>query len=140
MGKKITWKKINRDQKKKSEVLGYSRPCPICNSLLSKSICEFNDFQFYIDSQQVSKRFDVNQKVCLDCFAVYLNPCYSEYGFDILFAEAGQSYGSLSEHTKEQIFWLKEHDLLNGNTRLLDVGCFDGVFGSVAAKHCKDWC
>lgn len=128
MYQKIIWKKIERDQIQNSDALGYTRPCPICGGLHSKTIFQLNNFQFYIDSKKFSKRFDITQQVCLDCFSIYMNPCYSEYGFELLFAEAGQSYGSLSEHTSEQISWLFEYDLLKENTKILDVGCFDGGF------------
>ena len=77
-----------------SAALGYHRPCPLCGSLKSKAILELNDFQFYSDSTTEPKRFDIKQNRCLDCGVLYLNPCYSNYGFSVLFAEAGQSYGS----------------------------------------------
>jgi hypothetical protein len=71
---------------------------------------------------------DIHDVQCLDCFALYLNPCYSEYGFKVLFAEAGCSYGSTVGHTNEQIEWLGSRGLLKAGSRLLDAGCYDGGF------------
>jgi len=65
---------------------------------------------------------------CLDCFALYLNPCYSEYGFKVLFAEAGCSYGSTVNHTNQQVEWLRSRGLLQSDTCLLDAGCYEGSF------------
>jgi SAM-dependent methyltransferase len=130
--KNMNWSKINSCLgSSSSESLGYSRPCPICGSLHSKNILELSDFQFYSDSIKEPKRFNVRENICLNCFAVYLNPVYSNYGFNVLFAEAGQSYGSMSGHTEEQIKWLTEHKLLSEKAKVLDVGCFDGGFLSL---------
>ena len=108
--------------------LTYHRPCPICNSLKSKVFLELTGFQFYSDSAELPKRVDVRETICLDCFALYLNPCYSNYGFGVLFAEAGQSYGSTSGRPQEQIEWMTERGLLSKNSKVLDVGCYDGAF------------
>ncbi len=107
---------------------GYNRACPICTSLNHRVIHEFNDFQFYCDSDEVSKRYDVRNVQCFNCFAVFMDPCYSETGFKVLFDEAGKSYGSLSYHTEEQIAWLEERALIEAKTKILDVGCYDGSF------------
>ena len=107
---------------------GYNRACPICASLNHRVIHEFNDFQFYCDSNKVSKRYDVRNVQCFDCFAVFMDPCYSETGFKVLFNEAGKSYGSLSHHTAEQIAWLDKRGLIEAETNILDVGCYDGSF------------
>ena len=64
--------------------------------------------------------------MCLDCFALYLNPCYSNYGFRVLFEEAGQSYGSSDGRPREQIDWLTNRGLLNRGLSILDIGCYDG--------------
>jgi len=45
-----------------------------------------------------------------------------------LFEEAGKSYGSMAKHTEEQITWLKENNLLESGSKVLDVGCYDGGF------------
>lgn len=125
----IMWAKINSlAGSHSSQSLGYHRPCPICKGLDSKTVLEINDFQFYSDSIKQPKRFDVRETLCHKCFAIYLNPCYSDYGFGVLFSEAGQSYGSMSEHTEEQIGWLGHHRLLSKGARVLDVGCYDGGF------------
>ncbi len=104
------------------------RSCPICGGHRSRTVLQFDQFQFYSDSGELPKRTDVREVQCLDCFALYLNPCYSEYGFHVLFAEAGCSYGSTVGHTSQQIDWLKTRGLLRSGSRLLDAGCYDGAF------------
>jgi 2-polyprenyl-3-methyl-5-hydroxy-6-metoxy-1,4-benzoquinol methylase len=104
------------------------RPCPICGGHCSRTVLQFDQFQFYSDSRELPKRTDVREVQCLDCFALYLNPCYSEYGFRVLFAEAGRSYGSTVGHTSQQIDWLKARGLLRSGSQILDAGCYDGAF------------
>jgi ubiquinone/menaquinone biosynthesis C-methylase UbiE len=118
-----------------SAALTYHRPCPICGSLKFKVILELNNFQFYSDSAAEPKRLDVKENMCLDCGALYMNPCYSDYGFRILFAEAGQSYGSTEGRPREQIEWLNARGLLNEGSLVLDVGCYDGCFLARLPDH-----
>jgi len=110
-----------------TELAAY-RPCPVCGSINSRIVTEFSDFQFFSDSNQQPKRLDVKENQCLDCFALYLNPCYTQFGFKVLFAEAGRSYGSTDGRQQEQIKWLDDHGLLKANTLILDAGCYDGQF------------
>ena len=125
----IAWNKVNSfKENHKSKALGNFRPCPICGSIDSKTVLGMDNFQFYSDSGSNPKLFNVRESICLSCFSIYLNPCYSEYGFNVLFSEAGQSYGSAQEHTDEQIEWLKDNELLDDGICLLDVGCYDGSF------------
>ncbi|MDC0965250.1 class I SAM-dependent methyltransferase [Candidatus Thioglobus sp.] len=134
----ITWNKVNSFKENRgSEALSHFRPCPICGSIDSKTVLGMDDFQFYSDSGYEPKLFNVRESICLSCFAVYLNPCYSEYGFNVLFSEAGQSYGSAQEHTNEQIAWLKDNELLDDGICLLDVGCYDGSFLSQLPDNVK---
>ena len=126
---KITWHKIDSFIGNFScAELTYHRPCPICGSIHSKAVYELTDFQFYSDSPKLPKRTSVRHNQCLDCFCVYMNPCYSSYGFSVLFAEAGQSYGATAERPDEQLAWLKSRGLLQQGSRVLDVGCYDGRF------------
>lgn len=104
------------------------RPCPICGGHRSRTVLQFDQFQFYSDSGELPKRTDLREVQCLDCFALYLNPCYSEYGFRVLFAEAGCSYGSTVSRPFEQIEWLASRGLLRSGSRFLDAGCYDGGF------------
>jgi hypothetical protein len=104
------------------------RPCPICGSSRARTVLQFDQFQFYSDSGELPKRADIREVQCLDCFALYLNPCYTDYGFRVLFSEAGRSYGSSAAHTSQQIDWLRARGLLRGGSRLLDAGCYDGTF------------
>lgn len=111
-----------------SSALTYYRPCPICGSLRYRVVLELMDFQFFTDSTDVPKRVDVRQVQCLDCFALYQNPCYSTFGFEVLFAEAGHSYGSTTARPVEQAEWLRVRNLLRPGMQVLDVGCYDGSF------------
>ncbi len=104
------------------------RPCPICGSSRARTVLQFDQFQFYSDSGELPKRVDIREVQCLDCFALYLNPCYTDYGFRVLFSEAGRSYGSSTAHTSRQIDWLRARGLLRAGGRLLDAGCYDGAF------------
>ena len=104
------------------------RPCPICGSNRSRSILQFDQFQFFSDSKDVPKRVDIRHAQCLDCFALYLNPCYTSYGFEVFLAEAGASYGSTLGRPKEEIDWLASRGLLKSGSRFLDAGCYDGGF------------
>ena len=124
MWKNIEYKKSQFDSCK----LGILRNCPICNSDNSKCILEIENFQFYLDSEFEPKQFSIRENICLDCFAIYLNPVYSEYGFNVLFREAGQSYGVQESHVKNQITWLDDRNLLSEGFSVLDVGCYDGNF------------
>jgi len=134
----LRWSKINSFTNNcHSKVLENYRPCPICGSIDSKTVMGIDRFQYYLDSEEVPKLFDVKESICLECFTIYLNPCYSEYGFNYLFSEAGQSYGSTEVHTDEQVSWLKDNKLLRDGCCVLDVGCYDGNFLSKLPKNIK---
>lgn len=126
---KIMWRKIDSFIGNFSRPeLSYHRPCPICGATRSKAVCELTDFQFYSDSAHLPKRTSVRHNQCLVCFSVYMDPCYSAYGFSVLFAEAGQSYGATAARPDEQLGWLGSRGLLQPGSRVLDVGCYDGRF------------
>ncbi len=103
------------------------RPCPICGSIRYRSFLRFDQFQFYSDSADLPKRADVRHVQCLECFALYQNPAYSDYGFRTLFAEAGRSYGAAPDRVEEQVTWLRAKGLLDPGIRCLDAGCFEGT-------------
>jgi SAM-dependent methyltransferase len=90
-----------------------------------------NDFQFFTDSATLPKRTTIREVQCTVCYALYLDPAYTPRGFEVLFAEAGCSYGATEGRPKEQINWLKEMGLLNDGGSILDVGCYDGRFLSL---------
>jgi len=104
------------------------RPCPICGGDKKKEILAMRDFQFFTDDADRPKRVDVRQVQCLGCFALHLDPAYSPRGFEILFAEAGCSYGATEGRPMEQLEWLNRHNLLSKDRSLLDVGCYEGNF------------
>lgn len=120
-----------------SPALTFHRPCPICGSIRSKVVMELNDFQLYSDSAELPKRISVCENQCLDCFALYLDPCYSDFGFQVLFAEAGQSYGATGARSYEQIEWLASRALIQAGTQVLDIGCYDGQFLARLPKDVK---
>lgn len=134
----IQWKAIDfHTGDSTTPELFFFRPCPICGAVNAKTVLEFKNFQFFSDSSVSSKRVPVRVNQCHECFALYLNPCYSAYGFSILFAEAGQSYGSSEGRPLEQVDWLKAQGLLTANSRFLDVGCYDGQFLARLPKDIK---
>lgn len=125
----ITWSKVNSYVGNHgSPALSFYRSCPICGSLREKVVMELNDFQFFTDSVQLPKIMSIRETQCLACFALYRNPCYSEYGFSVLLAEAGRSYGSAEARANEQVQWLSSRNLLTPGSRVLDAGCYEGQF------------
>lgn len=123
----LEWNEINISENKDNNVLLEHRNCPTCNEDNFRTVITLNNFQFFSDSNE-SKQVDINQQQCKKCATISMNPCYSNKGLEQLFAEAGQSYGSSLEHTKEQISWLQRYELLGAGNRILDVGCYDGSF------------
>lgn len=134
----ISWERIDSFVGNFSSpaLLSY-RSCPVCGSIRSRTVTELNDFQFYSDSAEIPKQVSVRQNQCLTCFAVYLDPCYSEFGVKILFAEADQSYGATEGHYNEQIEWMESMKLLQPNMQVLDTGCYDGKFLAQLPKDVK---
>jgi hypothetical protein len=123
-GVPIKWSKVNSfPGNSNSAALTTHRPCPICGSNRARTILQFDQFQFYSDSDKLPKRVDLKEVQYLDCSALYLNPCYSEYGFQVLFAEGGCSYGSTEGRPREQIDWLGTRGLLRSGSPFLDAGC-----------------
>jgi ubiquinone/menaquinone biosynthesis C-methylase UbiE len=104
------------------------RNCPVCEYNLNTEIFSFKGFQFFSDSNVDNKRVDITNVYCNRCWAIYLNPAYNLRGFEVLFAEAGRSYGSTEERPAEQISWLAKHDLIPNGATVLDVGCGNGAF------------
>lgn len=106
-----------------SPALTFHRPCPICGSMRARVMMHMNDVQFYTDSDTLPKRVDIIENQCVECFSMYRNPVFSEVGFQILFAQAGMSYGA-GDRSSEQVLWLRK--LLRPGSRVLDVGCHEG--------------
>ena len=112
-----------------SPALTSYRLCPVCGSMGYRVMHEFSDFQFFTDSIYSPKRINIRQNQCLNCFTLYLNPCYTGFAYQVLFKEAGQSYVSDgSNRHQEQIEWLRDRKLLKGEVRAMDIGCYDGRF------------
>jgi 2-polyprenyl-3-methyl-5-hydroxy-6-metoxy-1,4-benzoquinol methylase len=124
----IEFKKLKNTQPKSNIDFMISRLCPICGSQESEIIQSFNDIQFYTDDIKIEKRVSYSDVQCKSCYSIYKNPVFTPKGFELLFSEAGQSYGQQENHAKEQIRWLKSHLQLKCGMTVLDVGCFDGRF------------
>ncbi len=120
-----------------SPALTLHRLCPVCGTMDYRIVIEFIDFQFFSDSSERPKRVSLRQNQCLKCFALFLNPCYSEFGYRVLFEEAGESYvsdGSDKRHY-EQIEWMRNRGFLRDGLRAMDVGCYDGRFLALMPRN-----
>jgi SAM-dependent methyltransferase len=109
-----------------SPTLTTYRPCPVCGSLRAKSFSELSDYQFYTDDPDLPKRTTIRNVQCESCFAAFLNPVYTDVGYQILFAQAERSYGAKATHVEEQLSWMVDRELLGEGAAVLDVGCYDG--------------
>ncbi|MDD4803370.1 MAG: class I SAM-dependent methyltransferase [Syntrophomonas sp.] len=126
----IKWEKLNIiSGEYTNPIFTCHRPCPICNSINAKSVWGLNGFQFFTDNPTIEKKVDIKVQQCMNCYAIYLNPAYSQIGFKYLFDEAGCSYGSRSSfRVNEEIGWLKQRNLLKPGLHVLDIGCYKGQF------------
>jgi ubiquinone/menaquinone biosynthesis C-methylase UbiE len=102
-----------------------NRPCPVCGSLQSRPFLELPDYQFYLDDSNSPKRTTIRDVECDRCFAAFLDPVYTATGFEILFAEAEQSYGASAGRAEEEVSWMAERGLFGDAVTVLDVGCYD---------------
>ncbi len=126
----IEWKTIetNYHNGQLNKLLFNYRECPVCGSLKSRGVWAIEDFQFFSDSTVYPKRIDVKVHQCESCLGLYMNPCFSNLGFQILSEEATQSYGCTPNGVKEQIDWLNDQGLLQTDLTILDIGCYEGDF------------
>jgi len=113
------------------------RPCPVCTGLEHHPLLVIDDFQFYTDSHQQPKRVTIKDVQCRQCSTIFQNPCYSPFGFDVLFREAGMSYGATQGRASEQLKWLDTHNLLKDNSVFLDIGCYEGEFLSLLPNNIR---
>lgn len=109
-----------------SPALTVHRPCPVCGALCSRPFLELTEYQFYGDDNELPKRATIRDVQCQSCFALFLNPVYTDTGFAILFAQAERSYGATTGRAEEEVRWLAEHGLLGDGAAVLDIGCYDG--------------
>lgn len=122
----VSWKKIDFAKSQSGEARYVThRHCPICDNDDFTVINQMKGFQFYTDDV-INKQVDITNVQCMSCKALYMNPAYSPAGFDVLFREAGCSYGMTDGRTKEQLDWLNARNLLQDQKTFLDVGCGDG--------------
>lgn len=105
------------------------RSCPLCAGDMPSLVTQYSDLQFYTDSGSESeKRVTVSTVQCRLCGCLYMDPAYSPAGFEVLFEEAGMSYGAAPGRDVEQVHWLHSRGLLARNFKVMDVGCYDGRF------------
>lgn len=124
---RIVWNTLKRISHTDTTDYLQNRPCPICKKSENKTVLTLNNFQFFSD-ESFAKQIDIQQRQCNSCGAVFMNPCYSNRGFEVLFSEASQSYGSTSIRPLEQVRWLQQYHLLESGHRVLDIGCGTGNF------------
>ena len=125
----IPWSTVDSFAGNRSDAaLTAHRPCPVCGADRPVAAFAMHDFQWFSDDATLPKRVDIHEVQCDACAALYLNPAYTPYGFQALFAEAGCSYGATAGRPQEQLRWLTAQGLLQPGKRLLDVGCYDGRF------------
>lgn len=122
----VLWSKIVKVDNFDNKLMKH-RACPICKEDNTKLLLSLENFQFFSDSTS-PKQVDINEKQCKSCGAIYLNPCYSNEGFSVLFEEAGMSYGSSEGRPFEQVEWLNNYELLEDGYKILDIGCGVGDF------------
>ena len=122
----VLWSKIVKVDNFDNKLMKH-RVCPICKEDNTKLLLSLEKFQFFSDST-IPKQVDINEKQCKSCGAIYLNPCYSNEGFSVLFEEAGMSYGSSEGRPFEQVEWLNNYELLEDGYKILDIGCGVGDF------------
>jgi 2-polyprenyl-3-methyl-5-hydroxy-6-metoxy-1,4-benzoquinol methylase len=129
VGINIEWKKIDNTLRAyPNPEYTFHRTCPICNSTKAKSVWGLNGFQFYTDNSKTDNQVNLNVQQCMNCYALYLNPTYSQIGFKNLFTEPNSLYGIESVGVIEKIEWLKKRDLLKPGLHILDIGCYKGQF------------
>lgn len=125
----VTFAKINSFKGNHSDSsLGYDRPCPVCGNDKCKPVMSIPDLQYYSDSAETPKRFDLINVQCTECNTLYLRNAFSDKGFECLFAEAGQSYGDGGGRADEQVGWMRERGLLADGYAIMDIGCYEGRF------------
>ncbi len=105
-----------------------ARGCPICGAQDYRVVEEIAALQFFSDPKDKPKHTTVRQVGCRSCLTLYMNPCYTDYGFETLFVEAGRSYGDGGSRHDEQIAWMQKHNLLSAEATYMDIGCFEGEF------------
>lgn len=131
----LQWRSIDSFRNFSSPNAASPRECPICSSRRFRSILSFNSFQFYTDSSDLAKIIPLSDSLCLDCYTVHRNPCYTESGLRIALSEAGCSYGASAGRDEKDINTLRAKGLLPPGATVLDVGCYDGRFlGQIPAN------
>lgn len=128
------WKNIDIKNNNNDAILLTQRACPICQHEQASTVLTLNNFQFFSDSNLNSKQATLQEQICNNCHAIFLNPCYNSVGFQTLFAEAGQSYGATLQRPQEQFNWIKERVNVSA-INFMDIGCGSGNFIASLPKN-----
>lgn len=123
----FNWNKINIIDNSNDSLLLTSRTCPVCQCPQASTVLTINNFQFFSDSTTACKQATLTEQICSKCNTIFLNPCYNDEGFKILFSEAGQSYGSTTQRPKEQYNWINNRINIE-HSSFMDIGCGSGSF------------
>lgn len=111
------------------------RACPGCGANNYQVIESLTDLQFFVDRDDGQQRVSYSQVYCRQCSLLYMNPCYNDKGFELLFALAGRSYGDGGSRHGEQLEWLKTNGCLRADMSYMDIGCFEGDFLRAVAHY-----
>lgn len=109
-----------------SQELMRPRNCPLCNNDDFNVLIKFSNFQYYSDYP--NNQTTLQHVQCKQCSCLYMNPTFTDAGFEHLLRESGQSYGATPNRNVERLQWLNENAILTGVHSVLDIGCFHGDF------------
>ena len=132
----IYWKQIKLIWDLKNSDYNSFRHCPICDKSHTRNILTIENFQFFCDDT-VSKKFSLHEVQCENCGAIYLNPCFSDKGFEVLAGESGMSYGSSEIRPSERLSWIQKNHHLNDGEHVIDIGCGSGDFLKTLPNNIK---
>lgn len=124
--------------KQQGTALNDWRACPGCGADNYQVIETLTDLQFFVDREDGQQRVSYSQVYCRQCSLLYMNPCYNDKGFELLFALAGRSYGDGGSRHGEQLAWLDANNCLRADATYMDIGCFEGDFLISIANYFAD--
>lgn len=102
------------------------RACPLCGADDATPVYSWHSFQFFSDSKTNNNQINLHTVQCRNCLCVYMNPCYTKLGFEILFKKANGSYGSALEVDDDIPNLLAREGIIRPGSYVLDAGCYNG--------------